>query len=97
MAYLTIHHLPGDAASLLALKREKFDPVIEPLARKHGAILSLTAIASDGVVVVNLWETPEGAARLREEPAAIRAQQDAQLPRPSRFEVYENVQLEEFR
>jgi hypothetical protein len=97
MTYLTIHHLPGDAATLHALKRERFDPVLEPLARKHGAILSLTARTGDGLLIVNLWETPEGAARLREEPDALSAQQQAQLPPPSGFDSYDNIQFDDFR
>ena len=97
MAFLTIHHLPGDAATLQARKQDKFDPVIRPLARKHGAILSLTAATDDGLLVINLWETPDGAAKLREEPDALRAQQQAQLPPPSQFNSYHDVQLDEFR
>lgn len=97
MAYLTIHHLPGDSVELSARKRERFDPIVAPLARRHGAIASLTAETEDGLLIVNVWESPSGAARLREEPDALRAQQDAQLPMPSRFEHFERVQLDDFR
>jgi hypothetical protein len=97
LAYLTIHHLPGNPGELAALRRERFDPIVTPLARKHGAILSLTAVAEDGLVVVNLWESAAGAAALREEPDALRAQQDAQLPAPTRFERYDGVRLDDFR
>jgi hypothetical protein len=97
MAYLTVHHLPGDPGELRARKQQRFDPVVGPLARRHGAILSLTADAEDGLLVVNLWDSPSGAAALREEPDALRAQQEARLPLPSRFEHYERVQVDDFR
>ncbi len=97
MSYLTIHHLAGDPGELLARKQEVFDPVVEPLARKHGARLSITAVAEDGLVIVNLWDSPAGAAALRDEPEAQQAQQDAQLPLPDRFERYEDVGIADFR
>lgn len=97
MAYLTIHHLPGNPEELAARKRERFDPVIGPLARKHGALLSLTAAAEDGLLIANLWKSATGAAALQAEPDALRAREDAQLPAPSRFEHYEDVEVDDFR
>lgn len=97
MAYLTIHHLSGDTATLRARKQDKFDPVIRPLARKHGAILSLTAATDDGLLIVNLWTSPDGAAKLRKETDALDAQQQAQLPLPSQFDNYNDVQVDDFR
>jgi hypothetical protein len=97
MAYLTIHHLPGDPVELGERKRQRFDPVVAPLARRHGAILSLTTEVEDGLLIVNLWGSPGDAAALRQEPEAIRAQQEAQLPAPSRFEHYERVEVDDFR
>ena len=72
MSYLTIHHLAGDPGELLARKQEVFDPVVEPLARKHGACLSLTAVAEDGLVIVNLWDSPAGAAAFAMSPKRSR-------------------------
>ena len=97
MAYLTIHHLPGDPDDLAARKRERFDPVINPLAHKHGATLSVTASVASGLLIVNVWDSAQGATALQQEPDAIQARDLAMLPPPDRFEVYENVQVDDFR
>jgi hypothetical protein len=39
-------------------KRAHFDPVTSRLAPQHGAIFSVTAKTEDGLVIVNLWESP---------------------------------------
>jgi hypothetical protein len=97
MAYLTIHRLPGNAEELAERKRSEFDPVIRPLARKHGAILSATAPTGDGLLIVNLWQSPGGAAALQAEPDAVQARDAAELPAPDRFERYDDVEIDDFR
>jgi hypothetical protein len=96
MGYLTVHHLPGNPQELAERKRTHFDPVIRPLARTHGAILSATAATDNGLLIVNLWRAADGAAALQAEPDAVRAREAAQLPAPDRFDRYD-VEIDDFR
>jgi hypothetical protein len=88
MAFLSIHTMEGDPDDLLARKREHMDPVVDRLAPGMGAIWSVTAKTGTGIITVNLWDTPEGAARFSQEPEAQQAQQASGLPRPASFERF---------
>ena len=73
MAFLSVHTTKGDPDDLVSRKRQHMDPVVQRLAPGFGAIWSVTAKTSDGIITVNLWDTPEGAARIAQEPEARQA------------------------
>lgn len=97
MPFLSIHTMEGDPDDLLVRKRQHMDPVVERLAPGFGAIWSVTAKTSNGILTVNLWDTPEGAARFAQEPQAQQAQQASGLPRPATFERFTNVDYTVYR
>ncbi len=88
MAFLSVHTMEGDPDDLLARKRQHMDPVVQRLAPSFGAIWSVTARTDKGIITVNLWSTPEGAARFSQEPEAQQAQRESGLPRPTSFERF---------
>ena len=88
MAFMSIHTMEGDSDDLLARKRQHMDPVTGRLAPGFGALMSVTARTKTGIVTVNVWETPEGAAAFSQDPEAVRAQQASGLPRPNTFERF---------
>ena len=88
MAYLTIHRLNGDPDELLRRKQTKFGPVTSRLAPDYGAIFSVTAKTEDGLLIVNLWDSPQGPVQFAQVPEVLGAQQASGLPAPSRFERY---------
>jgi hypothetical protein len=92
MAFLSIHTMEGDPDDLLARKREHMDPVVQRLAPGLGAIWSVTARTGTGIITVNLWDSPEGAARLAAEPQAQQAQLASGLPKPATFERYTDAE-----
>lgn len=91
MAFLSIHTMEGDPDDLLTRKRQHMDPVVQRLAPGFGAIWSVTARTDDGIITVNLWDTPEGAGRFAQEQEAQQAQQASGLPKPATFERFTNV------
>lgn len=97
MAYLTIHRMDGDPDDLLRRKQEDFDPVVREHAGAYEALFSVTARSEQGLVVVNVWETPEGAAAFTRLPAIQAAQGASGLPSPSAFERFPDAELEEYR
>jgi hypothetical protein len=97
MPYLTVHRLAGDPKELLKRKRERFDPVIDRLAPQHGAIFSVVAEGEDEVVIVNLWESPQGPQALVTSPEAHDVQQASGMPAPSSFEQYRDVEYKPYR
>jgi hypothetical protein len=82
MAFMSIHTMTGDPNDLLARRSEHMDPVVGRLAPRHSAILSITSPTGDGIVTVNLWESLAGAAALSNEPEALSAQRESELPMP---------------
>jgi hypothetical protein len=85
MAFLSIHTMEGDPDDLLARKRQHMDPVTDRLAPSFGALVSVTSRTGTGIITINVWETPEGAAAFSQEPEALQAQQASGLPRPVTF------------
>ena len=88
MAFLSTQTMEGDPEDLLARKRQHMDPVTERLAPAFGALASVTSRTKTGIVMVNVRETPEGAAAFGQEPEAVRARQASGLPRPATFERF---------
>jgi hypothetical protein len=52
--YLTLNHIAGDPAELLALYGRTSDRM-DGVGRDHGLILNAAATTDDGLLVVNLW------------------------------------------
>jgi hypothetical protein len=88
MAFLSIHTMNGDPDDLLARKQQHMDPVTERLAPRFGALMSVTSRTETGIITVNVWETPEGAAAFSQEPEALAAHRASGLPRPSTFDRF---------
>ena len=65
---LTIMRVKGNPDELLQTKREKLDPVAQPKAREYGGISQAVAKTSDGLLMVNLWESEEGSDAMRQDP-----------------------------
>jgi len=96
MAYLTIHPMEGNPDELLHRKQERFDPIVGKPAGAYRALFSVTAPTVHGLVVINVWESPEGAAAFRQLPPIQEAQRASVLPSPRFFERFTDAQLKEY-
>lgn len=94
--FASIHTMDGEPQELLARKRAAMDPVVDRLAPAHGAVLSITAPTPDGIVVINLWESAEGAAEFTRHPEALEAQASSGLPAPSSFQRWDGAELAQY-
>jgi hypothetical protein len=68
--FLSIHTMDGDPTDLLTRKAEHMGPVIERMAPGFGAVWSVTARTNNGIITVNLWDNPQGAAESTQHPEA---------------------------
>lgn len=96
MAFASLHTMDGDPDDLLARKSSSMDPVVDRLAPRHGALLSVTAKTETGLVVFNLWQDAEGAAAFGQLPEVVAAQQESGLPRPSSFTRFPDAAVHEY-
>ncbi|MHB8469137.1 MAG: hypothetical protein ACYDCH_05210 [Gaiellaceae bacterium] len=69
MAVLAMVKLSGDPEQLLAAKKQFMDTAAEAPFRAHGHQMQIVARAADGLVIFNLWESPEGRDRANLDPA----------------------------
>lgn len=60
MPVMTTFEIKGDPEELLAVKREKLDPISQKLAPKHGGLAHMVVKMADGIRIYNVWETLEG-------------------------------------
>lgn len=97
MSFLSIHTLPGNPDDLLQKKQEHMDPVVSQIAPEYGAIMSITAKGPEGLITVNLWESAEGAQAFTLRPEVQQAQARSGLPRPTTFERYTDIYIEEYQ
>ncbi|HEX4205332.1 MAG TPA: hypothetical protein VHZ51_14290 [Ktedonobacteraceae bacterium] len=97
MPSLSIHTLTGDPDNLLQKKQAHMDPVVSQIAPEYGAIMSITAKGTDGLITVNLWESAEGAQAFTQRPEVQQAQSRSGLPRPATFDRYTEVYFEDYR
>jgi len=94
---LTIMRLKGNPDELLQTKQEKLDPIARDKAREYGAISQAVAKTSDGLMMVNLWESEQGSDSMRADPeidGAIRDSMMAVAEGPPEVEHYELVQYQ---
>lgn len=97
MAYMTIHRISGDADDLLRRKEARMDPAIRRRAGEYGAIFSVTTVTPEGLVVVNLWDSPDGAQTFTALSEIQEANKMSGLPPPASFERYERAYAEFYR
>jgi len=87
--------LKGDPDQLLQTKEQKLDPVAQEKAREYGGISQAVAKTSEGLLMVNLWESEEGSDAMRQDPEldeALRESMMAVAQGPPEVEHYELVQ-----
>lgn len=92
---LTIMRLKGDPDELLETKQAKLDPIAQEKAREYGGISQAVAKTSDGLLMVNLWESEEGSESMRQDSEvdeAVRESMMAVAEGPPEVEHYELVQ-----
>ena len=97
MTFLSIHKLSGNPDDLLQRKQAHMDPVVRRLAPEFGAIMSITARLSDGLLTINLWKSVEGSLAFTQHPQVQRAQRDSGLPQPTMFDRYTEVSFDDYR
>jgi hypothetical protein len=97
VAYVTVHTLPGSADELLARNQTHFDPVVRRVAPAFGALFSVTAPTSDGLLVINVWQDAERVAAFAALPEMQAAQATAQLPAPSSFQRFPGAHLDVYQ
>jgi hypothetical protein len=97
VAYVTVHTLPGSADELLARKQTHFDPVVQRVAPAFGALFSVTAPTSDGLLIINVWQDAERVAAFAALPEMQAAQATAELPPPSSFQRYPGAHLDVYQ
>lgn len=95
MQRLTVIRTPGDPDELLAAKREHIDPVMERKAGQYGNVFHVAARSSDGMIVVNLWESEDGSEQAAQDPEIQRARdalrESGAATGPPEFSHYEVV------
>lgn len=91
---LTILEPKGDPDQLLENKRAHIDPVMQQKGPEYGLISHVTARTSDGLLVINLWESEDGSERAFQDPEVQEARQRAmeaggqgQPPATTHYEV----------
>jgi hypothetical protein len=92
MAVVSMMKMSGNTDELAAKLTEHIKPLGMELAPKHGGLGTIMARTSDGIMVINLWETEEGRQAMAQEPAVLAALQSAGFPPPS-FEGYEVLDM----
>src|SRR5918997_7227450 len=98
MRRLTIMRVPGDPDELLAAKRERMDPVMSQRAGQYGLISHTAARTSDGMIVVNLWESEEGSEQAAQDPDNQAARNEmAQSEATSGEPSVEHYEVEDYR
>ena len=97
MAFVSIHTLEGNPDDLLQRKRTVMDPIIRETAPKYGALLSITVRRPDGLMTINVWESPEQAAAFTQLPHLQAAQRASGLPMPSSFERFPEMEMDVYR
>lgn len=97
MAYTSIHKLTGDPDDLLHRKRTVMDPVVREVAPDYGAVLSITLKLPDGLMTINVWDSPEQAAAFTQLAEIQAAQRASGLPMPASFERFPKMDMDVYR
>ncbi len=70
MAYLSITRIEGDPEELLAAYRETAAEMAA-VGRDHGLLLHGTAATEDGLLMVNVWPSPDGSQAAAADPRRL--------------------------
>ena len=79
---VSIMEVPGDPEEL----REKMRGIDEVARRKaadYGGVSSTVVRTDDGIMIINMWDNPEGRHKMGDDPKMRQAIQEAGLPPPS--------------
>ena len=68
--YLTIARISGDPDALADGYRRSA-PVINGVGRDHGLLVHVGATTPDGLLLINLWPSPEGSESAARDPRRI--------------------------
>jgi hypothetical protein len=68
--YLTIARLAGEPDELLAQYRRSAD-VMNGVGRDHGLLVHAAAATDDGLLIVNLWPSPDGSEAAARDPRRL--------------------------
>jgi hypothetical protein len=63
MSVVSLFKIPGDPDQLFEIQQEKIADAAREHAVANGGIAHLVARTDDGLLVVNVWESPEAAAQ----------------------------------
>jgi hypothetical protein len=91
MAVMSIFKVSGDPDELFKLSEEKVAPAAREYAAANGGISHVTARTDDGLLIVNVWESPEAAAGAGE--AIMPIAQEAGMTQ-SDYQQYEVLRYE---
>jgi hypothetical protein len=78
MAYLTLTRLAGDPDALLATYKRS-EPTMTAVGRDHGLLVHATARTEAGLLVANLWPSPDGSRTASRDPRRLAALRDSGL------------------
>jgi hypothetical protein len=78
MAYLSLTRFAGDPDALLATY-ERSEPTMSAVGRDHGLLVHATARTEAGLLVVNLWPSPEGSRTASQDPRRLAALRESGL------------------
>lgn len=95
MAVLVVARFAGDADRLVGLIHQHVEPVMLEVAPAHGARWHTLSKTPEGLLVVDVWDAPDGLQRAMAEPAIQRAPAAGGLPQPQ-IDVYELVDHRSF-
>lgn len=93
MAVVTLMRIPGDPEQLLQAKQQHIDPLVAPRAREGGGLAHIVARTSEGLLMINVWESEEARQQASGDPDVADAVASTGM-QPGEAETYDVVQLE---
>ncbi len=72
MGYLSLARFAGNPDALLATY-ERLEPAMTAVGRDHGLLVHAVARTGTGVLVMNLWPSPEGSEAASHDPRRLAA------------------------
>ncbi|SRR6266540_3778970 len=88
---VSIMEFQGDPEELKS-RMSAVDEVARRKASEYGGVSSTVVKTDNGVMVINMWDNPEGRHKMADDPEMRQAIQDAGMPPPSAkgYEVLEH-------
>jgi hypothetical protein len=88
---VSIMEFQGDPEELKS-RMSAIDEVARRKASEYGGVSSTVVKTDNGVMVINMWDNPEGRHKMADDPEMRQAIQDAGMPPPSAkgYEVLEH-------